>query len=860
MPHTAGVNQIPLHILLLLGGSMGGITGRGNLVLTAGDSKGNAALHSDLIREKPEKLEYSSKNVFSIGFDKSLFSSLIPPIQMRQCHCCGLAGSLRCSQCKQVHYCSTNCQKKDWPAHKTVCQPVNQNVSNNSGGKLPAKVEKGVYLKGDAAPLECLKTEEHISKVMLSDLQTPGIRKAMEVQGTVTEFKSPREFYIQMSSPAVLDQISKLSVKLQDCYANTAIQEEYRAIKGEVCVVRSSLYQTWSRALVKDVDTLQKKAQVFYLDYGNEEKIPLSWMKALQRDVKLLFPPCVIRCSFANYNAKEKGWNERMASFSSQLKGRHCSVTIVDILQEEIMLNFAVDVVVPDFGEYLPKVPVEMRSDFTPGSNAKRAGSPKVPETYSKGRKEKIPADEEFLHCANSVMECISVSVGESFSGVISYIQNPENFFCQQVDSARQLAELQMSLNEHCARLPTSPAFHPAAGNVCCAQFTEDNIWYRAAVLACPSEDAVSVGYIDYGNLEVLPLSRLRPMAPRLAGLPAQAIRCTLAGVKPPLGGWTSEAISIMKQLVNDKVLTIKVVGKESYGSVVELVDASLIPAINLSDHLVEKGFAAKEPRVAPAAARRRDVQPAKEASFGHWKPMELAVGETLYARVTEVDSPDLFYAVPVPNKDEEKLCRQLTELADYCKSCKSQPFTPRQGEACCAEFSGDGCWYRALVLNTTQATVRVLYTDYGNTETLPLSKVLPIPDSHLELPFRTIMCSLAGIKKAEWSPSLVDKLKEIVLNKHVRITVKGINENIHLVMVEKLSESSCLNVADQLLLEGLVRPCTDEKLQTKQEGHGGEAKCCCAELETRVKKLEQMMLLLSDKFGFPEMRNLLDH
>lgn len=61
------------------------------------------------------------------------------------------------------------------------------------------------------------------------------------IQGTVTEFKSPSEFYIQMNSPRALEQMSKLSVKLQDCYANTVIQEQYIAIRGEVCVARNSV-------------------------------------------------------------------------------------------------------------------------------------------------------------------------------------------------------------------------------------------------------------------------------------------------------------------------------------------------------------------------------------------------------------------------------------------------------------------------------------------------------------------------------------------------------------------------------------------------------------------------------------------
>ncbi|XP_065602669.1 tudor domain-containing protein 1 [Cyrtonyx montezumae] len=1015
---------------------------RRKLPSMAAMDKGEMVSHSHSV-EKPEKLKYSFKSAFDIGYDKSLFSTLTPPPQMRTCHHCGLFGSLRCSQCKQIQYCSVDCQKRDWPAHSTVCKSVEQNISNNSGGELPAKTETEFYIKDNLTTVDSVKTEEHVKKIMLSDLQTLGLKKAMEVQGTVTEFKSPSEFYIQMNSPEVLEQMSNLSVKLQDCYANTDIQEQYVAIRGEICAARNSLDQTWRRALVKDVDVFQKKAQVFYIDCGKEGNIPLSWIKALHKDIEL-FPPCAIKCSFASYDPDQQGCSEDTAILSSQLVGKSCSVTVVDVLQEGMMSSFAVNFVLS-----------------------------KSSERDSKESKEKIDEEKQLRCCGNLTAECVSVCIGDTFSVVVSHVQNPEDFFCQQIHIGRHLAELQVRLCEHCNKIPSNPDFRPVSGEVCCAQFTEDNIWYRAAVIAYTSESNVLVGYIDYGNCEVLQPTRLRPMIPKLMDLPAQAIRCTLAGIKPPLRAWTSEAISLMKKLVKDKVLTVKVVDKESCKSVVELIDASVIPEINISRYLIGKGCAAGASGMALQATETCDVKQADQdrgnernyrwnklslnhavdvvvctlyspgefycqiansndlhalnslnkslfeycqktppnafklekgepccalfsddgnwyralvktvtsdrnvtvhfvdygnveevpldkirqipssflqlpfqgvkcwlsgikptdskwnpeatarfhkctagmklqariisfsrdgagvelidismgypkvinemlvserlaakedlqdnnnfpkTSLGHWESVELAVDQTVPVCVTEVISPDLFYAVPVHCKDEEKLFKQLTELQDYCESCKQQPFRPKQGEACCAKFSGDGHWYRALVLEVSQSTVQVLYVDYGNIEILPLSNVLPITGSYLKVPFQTIICSLAGIKKVEWSPLVLGMFKEMLLKKYVTITVKGINGDVKLVQVEKQSENSSVNIADKLVMEGLVEYCKAENSDVVHRGSQSETRCCCTELKMQLKKLEQVLLFLLNKYenpdGYKEMKKLLE-
>lgn len=48
------------------------------------------------------------------------------PPKHRECSYCGLPLRKRrlCSRCKDRGYCSTTCQRKDWPEHKPLCRPA----------------------------------------------------------------------------------------------------------------------------------------------------------------------------------------------------------------------------------------------------------------------------------------------------------------------------------------------------------------------------------------------------------------------------------------------------------------------------------------------------------------------------------------------------------------------------------------------------------------------------------------------------------------------------------------------------------------------------------------------------------------
>jgi len=60
-----------------------------------------------------------------------ILSSSAPEKKISQCVVCNNSTHLKCSKCKMVHYCSRECQVKDFPNHKKVCEdPLSTPISD----------------------------------------------------------------------------------------------------------------------------------------------------------------------------------------------------------------------------------------------------------------------------------------------------------------------------------------------------------------------------------------------------------------------------------------------------------------------------------------------------------------------------------------------------------------------------------------------------------------------------------------------------------------------------------------------------------------------------------------------------------
>lgn len=152
------------------------------------------------------------------------------------------------------------------------------------------------------------------------------------------------------------------------------------------------------------------------------------------------------------------------------------------------------------------------------------------------------------------------IAIGSKEHVYVTCYTSPENFFCQLAKTSAQLDGLMDQLEEFYRPLGDGEecVTTPRVGNACCAMFTEDDGWYRAEITNV-SENAVEVNYIDYGNSEKLPLSRLKKLLPCFAEINVQGFHASL------LEG-ACGAVENVDAGINGKELMVRVSNRKSNG------------------------------------------------------------------------------------------------------------------------------------------------------------------------------------------------------------------------------------------------------------------------------------------------------
>ena len=314
---------------------------------------------------------------------------------------------------------------------------------------------------------------------------------------------------------------------------------------------------------------------------------------------------------------------------------------------------------------------------------------------------------------------------------------------------------------------------------LCCAQYTDDDAWYRGKITGIKKGGLVEVHFVDYGNCEILPLSRVKVLKSKYMKLPVQAIHCELAKLRLKSEILLSDNVRIkFEEHTSDKELVIMADRYDEEHDIYAVVLLDTSEGKNLDVALELQSI----------------TEPSRRHEATCIPSLDLHPGITEHVFVSFVMSPRKFFCQLM--KEADSLDELMGEMSEYYNSLadhEGELAKPVGGEFCASKFTADDAWYRARVLAVQGSTITVSYIDFGNTETLPLTRVKVLNPKFQNLPIQALECWLANVPRGCTDAEFQELVAEKEFNACIVSVESGVAE------VDLLSKESKESLCDIL-------------------------------------------------------------
>ncbi|KAM4713203.1 tudor domain-containing protein 15 [Anableps anableps] len=630
--------------------------------------------------------------------------------------------------------------------------------------------------------------ETILGEILCKTLEAEEFQVGSVFVGYVEHAQDPNHFWIRTEKRN--QEFEEMMARIGERFSQVKLDEDV-LLNPEVGAMCCALYDEdlhFYRGVVTDI--LKHGAEILFIDYGNVEKVPHKLMKNIPKTFAGT-SPFAICCTLVNVFPLDDVWPSVTCQFFRKaVSGKALLVHLIQMKKT----TFVVDLFEMGSGDsiteflissklvdYIPHVPVEKNKDVLDKArqlqHSETIMSKKSEQEQDCKGEVNLCRSETEKRKVNSSYKALKIKPGFEISVCCSHINSPSDFWCQPLDGTQALEKLmddiQLYYSAHV--IPLQPE-----ESCCVAKSPEDGRWYRGFVIGKRKRHVI-VMLVDYGSVILVTDNHLQAIMPEYLHLEGQAFRCSLYNLIETAdpkycGDWSPHACNLLKSfalnstgVLKCKVLFLLNVKTKGLCNVVSLHNTQTQQSI--ANTLIEQGLA----KVATSSTRQNsDVFP---ESF-IYSSFDLSLGDEEQVFVTHVSSQCEVYCLLERNTEIiEELETKIIEASENMQARRGAVVT----KMCLAKYL-DGKWYRGVTLPVQSSLhVGVFFVDYGNTNISEKKSVMFIPrtcEDLLYMPMQAVRFNLHSVPTEELYADALEWLISTVLNKLVRIIVRGKRDN----------------------------------------------------------------------------------
>ncbi|XP_004418664.1 PREDICTED: tudor domain-containing protein 15 [Ceratotherium simum simum] len=598
---------------------------------------------------------------------------------------------------------------------------------------------------------------------------------------------------------------------------------------GQFCLVEERISGEWHRGRV--VEKKNELYTVLLIDRGEELRVDRTQVASACGNIFEL-PPRVVFGIFANILPVGEKWSPKALNYFKSLVGLQVKGCVQAVLPLQTILLEVPTIISQVLELQLGRLVdgdsfcliVEMLKEFPQ----------QMPDLLQHKRPELSLSSNDTLLDIRHVLDNLqpSLSAGNIESVKVSSALSPSKFYCQLIKRIPELENLTVCMTLHYDVI--SQESSPTCDNfgLLCVAKRRNGQWHRGILQQLLPNNQVKIWFMDYGSSEAVPSIHVKKLKQDFILVPLFSFPCSLTYLHSPdrdarkfqlnvfkqalLGqivyahiDWFNKdehlyyvTLQTQKSTINSECL-LKTVGTQVLCPVSDSKISNMLRETNTSD---VNSFAVES--FIGNVERSIDFLNKKDTLKVDFliKTVEMEIQASYIAFVAYVLNPSNFWVRTNEHQKEfQDIMKNINKCYDFCESDELILRNPEPGLFCCARYSKDRHFYRAVITEINGYKIDVYFLDYGNTDSIPFFDVKILLPEFCKLPALAMCCSLAHIFPVEdlWVKAATDFFKEIVLNKAILLQVIARKDDKYTVNIQSIEPSENTDVVSLMLQAG---------------------------------------------------------